>query len=194
MMRKRTRLYFKSVSEIVGGNGIGVITLTDADDNRAITIVCDAAMMYQIGLRSTNWQSRSKLLPEVLVTMLGGITSLEHYEMNIYAIVSGEYKVTIYNTETMQMSQIRLSDAVLLSRISPIPIYIDDELFVRQAAPYSSTSNKMAIPINTLPTDKLREELQKAIEKEDYRLAAILKEELSKRQDKGKEKEEEIQQ
>lgn len=180
-MRKRTRLYFKSVSEIVGGGGIGVITLTDADERRAITIVCDSAMKYQIGLRSTQWRQRSKLLPEVLVDMLANLADISNFEMNIYAIVEGEYKVTLFDTAGLHMSQIRLSDAVLLTRISDIPLFIDDELLSRQGAPYDGQTNRMAIPINTLPTDKLREELQKAIDSEDYRLASVLNDEISKR-------------
>lgn len=186
-MRKRTRLYLKSVSEIVGGSGLGVITLTDIDERRAITIVCDSAMKYQIGLRSTQWRQRSKLLPEVLVDMMSTLTDINNFEMNIYALVEGEYKVTLFDTDGLHMSQIRLSDAVLLSRISDIPLFIDDELLSRQGAPYDGQTNRMAIPINTLPTDKLKEELQKAIDSEDYRLASVIKEEISKRRDeKGK--------
>jgi len=180
-MRKRTRLYFKSIAEIVGGNGLGVITLTDALEHRAITVVCDSAMKYQIGLRSTDWRQREKLLPEVLLSMLSALTDINNLEMNIYAVIEGEYKVTLLDADNLHMNNIRLSDAVLLSRISDIPLYIDDELFSRQGSPYNSDSNRMAIPINTLPTDKLREELQKAVEREDYRLASVLNEELGKR-------------
>lgn len=180
-MRRRTRLYFKSVADIVGGNGIGVITLTDASELRAITVVCDAAMKYQVGLRSTDWRKREKLLPEVLLSMLSAVADLSSFEMNIYTVVEGEYKVTLLDADSLHMSKIRLSDAVLLARISEIPLYIDDELFSRQGAPYNGDSNRMAIPINTLPTDKLKEELQKAIEREDYRLAAVLNGELGQR-------------
>lgn len=185
-MKKRTRLYFKSVSEIVGSDGIGVITLTDVGEQRAITLVCDPAMKYQIGLRNSDLKVRGKLLPEVLVTMLSGLSNINDFEMNIYALVEGEYQVTLFNANTLQMSKIRLSDAVLLTRICPIiPLYIDNTLFERQGATYNGITNRMAIPINTLPIDKLKEELQKAIDTEDYRLASVLKDEINKRQNMG---------
>jgi len=172
------------MSEIVGSDGIGVITLTDVGEQRAITMVCDPAMKYQVGLRNSDWKIRGKLLPEVLVTMLSGLTNINDFEMNIYALVEGEYQVTLFNANTLQMCKIRLSDAILLTRICPIiPLYIDNELFNKQGATYNGTTNRMAIPINTLPIDKLKEELQKAIDTEDYRLASVLKDEINKRQD-----------
>lgn len=185
-MRKRIRLYFKNVSEVVGGNGLGVITLTDIDETRALTVVCDAPMKYQLSLRNVDERSRGKLLPEVLMSMLTAATGASHLELNVYALVEGEYKVTLLDTENLFMSKIRLSDAVLLTRISDIPLYIDSELFARQSGPYDSNSNRLAIPINTLPTDKLKEELQRAIDTEDYRLASVIKDEIGKRQGQGK--------
>lgn len=186
-MRKRTRLFFSSVSEIVGGNGIGVVTLSDAGGERAITIVCDSAMKYQLGLRNAEWRNRNKLLPEVLVTMLSNFALLSQFEMNIYDLIDGEYKVTLFDTDSLHICQIRLSDAALLTRICDIPLYIDNELFLRQSAPFNKEANRMAIPINTLSKEKLKEELQKAIAQEDYRLASIIKEEIGKRKDEQQE-------
>lgn len=180
-MSKRTRLYFKSVLEIVGGEGIGVVTLTDIDEQRALTFVCDHAMIYQLSLRNSEADARSKLLPEVLVAVLEGYSSMKNFDMNIYALAGGEYKVMLYNLETLRVNPIRLSDAVLLTRLCDIPLSIDNTLFDRQGTPYAGMSNRMAIPINSLPTNKLQDELDKAIETEDYRLAAILKDEISKR-------------
>lgn len=184
-MTKRTRLFFKSISEIVGGNGIGVITLTDGGESRAITVVCDAAMKYQLGLRSVDWRQRAHLLPEALILVLSRLTNLGDFEMGINSLVDGEYKVTLLNTQTLDMCQLRLSDAVLLSRISDIPLYIDDELFNRQGAPYVGDSDRMAIPINTLSTERLKEELRRAVEREDYRFASVLKNEINNRPDSG---------
>lgn len=180
-MGKRTRLFYKSVSEIIGGDGIGVITLTDESEQRALSVVCDHAMMYQLGLRNAAPKSREKLLPEVLATTLAEYADIDNFELNIFAVVEGSYKVALINTETLKISRIRMSDAVLLMRISGIPLFIDNELFNRQASKYSGASNRMAIPINTLPTDKLKEELQHAIDTENYRLASVLKDEIGKR-------------
>lgn len=161
---------------------MGVITLTDSEETRALSVVCDAPMKYQLSLRSTDERTRGKLLPEVLMSMLTAATGAGHLELNVYALVEGEYKVTLLDTENLYMSKIRLSDAVLLTRIGDIPLYMDSELFARQCGPYNSKTNRLAIPINTLPMDKLKEELQRAIDTEDYRLASVIKDEIGKRQ------------
>lgn len=178
----RTRLIFKSISEIVGGDGMAVIILTDMDEKRAISVVCDGAMMYQIGIRKSDNKEKSKFLPEVMASMLCDFTDITRFEINIHNIVDGEYKTTIMNIDTLDLHQIRLSDAILLSIVANVPIYIDSQLMYKQSSFYRGASDRMAIPINTLDTEKLKEELGKAVENEDYRLASQIKEELSKRE------------
>lgn len=180
--KKRTQLVFKGISEIVGGNGMAVIVLTDVDEKRAISVVCDSAMKYQIGMRNSDTNVTGKFLPEVMTRMLGDFTDIGRYEITIHGIVGGEYKTAVMNADTFDLHQIRISDAVLLSLITGIPIYIDTQLMYRQSSIYNGKSDRMSIPINTLDTDKLKEELDKAVETENYRLASQIKEELNKRE------------
>lgn len=174
---------FNSIAEIVGGDGLAVITLTDADETRALTMVCDSVVKQQISLRNnTEPKKRSHLLPEVLVSLLSESIGLARYEIEIYDIDNGEYKTVITDTEDLSQYRIRLSDAILLSRIFPIPIYISNELMHRQSVPYREGTVKMPIPINVLTTNKLKEELQRAIDEENYRLASIINGELRSRE------------
>ncbi len=183
MLKNRTRLLFKNIAEIVGGDGMAVVTLTDTDGKRAITAVCDSQIKQQIGLRNnTAFRTRSHLLPEVLVSLLSESIGLARYEIEIYDIDNGEYKTVITDTEDLSQYRIRLSDAILLTRVSPIPLYISTELMRRQSVPNSDDTDKMSIPINVLDTAKLKEELQRAINAENYRLASIINGELRSRQ------------
>lgn len=182
MIRNRTRLVFKGIAEIVGGDGMAVITLADTGGKRALTVVCDSVVKQQIGLRNnTEPRKRSHLLPEVLVSLLSESIGLARYEIEIYDIDNGEYKTVITDTEDLSQYRIRLSDAILLSRVCPIPLYISNELMHRQSVPYREGTDKMSIPINVLTTDKLKEELQRAIAEENYRLASIINGELRNR-------------
>ena len=52
----------------------------------------------------------------------------------------------------------------------------------KQSVPNSDDTDKMSIPINVLDTAKLKEELQRAINAENYRLASIINGELRSRQ------------
>ncbi len=177
----RIRLIYDGISEIVGGNGIAVIVLTDAERKRALSVVCDEAMKLQIGSRVSNQEKYSKMCIEVLLKMLSDYTDTARFEIMIHEIIEGEYKTTIMNIDTLKSYCIRLSDAVLLSLVSDIPIYIDENLMRKQGTLYAGNTNRMSIPINSITTDRLEEELDKAIREENYRLASLIKEELNNR-------------
>lgn len=176
----RVRLIYKGMAEVVGNDSMAIAMLTDTEEERAISVICDGAMKYQLWLRDHPERCCS-LLPEVLLKMMSSQIDMDACEINISGIAAGEYRTTIMNMETLDIQQIRLSDAVLLARISGMPIYIDADLMRRQSFPYKENIGRMAIPINTLSTKRLHEVLDKAVEDEDYRLAAFVKEELDKR-------------
>ena len=180
----RTKLIFNGMSEIVGSDGMAVILLTDEGEKRAISVVCDKAMKYQIAFRKAEHYDTSKYLPEVLMAVMGDVNKQNCYEINIHSIVDGEYMTTLIDLDSLNIYQIRLSDAILFSLIANIPIYIENSLMNKQSIAYNSGSERMAIPINTLDTEKLKEEFNKAIETENYRLAALIKDELNNRTQK----------
>ncbi|WP_238305694.1 hypothetical protein [Hoylesella marshii] len=46
-MMNKVKLKLKNVSEIMGTEDMGVILLTDEEEQRQLSIVCDKAMLYQ---------------------------------------------------------------------------------------------------------------------------------------------------
>lgn len=180
----RIRLKYNSIQEISGGQGMSVIILTDEAQQRALTVVCDAAMTEQFRIRMLPSMLCAKFLPEVLMDIIRSYGE-DDCELCIYGIDDGQYKVTLMNRRTLAIRPIRMSDAVLLSTIADIPIYIDELLMNRQCSVYTKDGDMLAIPINTISTEKLNEELQKAIEAEDYRLASHLHNELKSREKKN---------
>lgn len=179
-MMNRVRLFYKDISEIIGSDGFSIIRLTDADNQRAVCVICDKDMTAQMGIRHNRQPGREQMLPEVLSSMLldEGKNDLE---LMVFDIIDGQYRVTLLNRRTLSLKTIRMSDAVLLHYISKIPIYIEESLMARQSILYTPESTGISIPINTLDTEWLNKELKRAIEVEDYRLAANLYEELKKR-------------
>ena len=77
-----------------------------------------------------------------------------------------------------------MSDAILLHVVAGVPMYIDEKLMASQSVPFQADMSKISVPINTLDTETLKAELEKAVEEEDYRLASYIKEELNKRNQK----------
>lgn len=177
---KRERLFYKDLSEIVGSNGFSVIRLVDIDEQRALSVICDKAMTEQLTIRMNRVPSRHQMLPEVLADMLFS-EGKANFELMVYDIVDGQYRVSLLNKRTLSIRAIRMSDAVLLHYITQVPIYIEEGLMVRQCSPYSPDTTGISIPINTIDTERLNQELQRAIEAEDYRLASHLHEEIQRR-------------
>lgn len=183
----RLQLVYKSIGEIVGSEELAVITLTDTAEQRAINFVCDHVTKYQLQMHTLQDGSCYNHLPEVLLSMLNDYVKSAKMEMTIYDIKDGQYQVTLMNVDTFSIRKIRMSDAVLLSMISDVPLYIDEALMERQCIPFQEANTRISIPINTLDIDKLKEALDKAVDEENYRLASVIKDELSRREEAKKE-------
>jgi bifunctional DNase/RNase len=177
---KRVQLFYKDISEIVGGNGFSVVRLTDKEQLRVISVICDKAMTEQITIRCLRTPGCEQMLPEVLASMLMKDCKSD-MELMVYDVVDGQYRVSLLNKRILMLKTIRMSDAVLLHLITGIPLYMEDDLMQRQSSPFSPESYGIAIPINTIDTERLNKELQRAIEEEDYRLASFLHQEIKRR-------------
>ena len=177
----RTQLKYNNLAEIVGSDGLAIITLTDEPASRAIHIVCDQAIRNQLQMRANQLDVCNSMLPEVLTAMLEDYIKKKKLEITIYDVKDGQYLTTLMNTDNFSIRKIRLSDAVLLHVVAGVPVFIDEKLMASQSAPFQPDMSKISIPINTLDTDKLQAELEKAVEEENYRLASYIKEELNKR-------------
>ena len=169
----KERLIFKGVSEIVGSEDLGLLILTDTAKERQITIVCDKAMAIQLELRIKNIPITKIMLPEVLCTLLKNNIAF-NFELVIDNIVDGQYRTILYNKETMESLLIRASDAVLLSIVADIPLYIETGLMKRQS-----------LPVNTISDEMLQAALEKAIADENYELASHLRDEKRRRSKKS---------
>jgi len=176
----KIKLVFKGVSEIVGSDDLGVLVLTDEKEIRQITIVCDKAMAVQAELRVHQLPLTRIMLPEVLCRVLSDQTEVR-LEILISGIENGQYRVLLYNTDTLEPMLIRASDAVLLSIAGNIPIYIERDLMMRQSVPFRVNSRGVSLPVNTISDEMLKTALAKAIEDEDYELASQLRDEQLRR-------------
>lgn len=184
---ERLRLVFKSIGEIVGSEELAVVTLTDTGEQRAINFVCDPLMKNQLQMHTLHDGKCYNHLPEVLLSMLNDYVKASRLEMMIYDIKDGQYQVTLMNVDSFSIRKIRMGDAVLLTMISDVPLYIDAALMEHQSIPFQEANTRVSIPINTLDVDKLKEALDKAVDEENYRLASVIKEELSRREETRKE-------
>lgn len=176
----KERLIFKGVSEMVGTEDLGLLILTDEAKERQITIVCDKAMAVQLELRIKKIPITRIMLPEVLCRMLKNNGGLD-YELLIDNIIDGQYRTILYDKETMDTLLIRASDAVLLSIVANIPLYIEAGLMRRQSVMYNENAKGVSLPVNTISDEMLQAALDKAIADENYELASHLRDEKKRR-------------
>ena len=174
------------MAQIVDSSGLSVVVLTDEQCQRALTIICDEPMTQQLLIRMNHLPGEDKMLPEVLTTMMLAQNQGEtqDYELLVYDVDDGQYKVVLTSMKSQLSIPIRISDAALLAIFSDIPLQIDEKLFLRQCSKYVPNTSGLVIPINTIGLEQLNEELQKAIAEENYRLASSLHEEIMKRNKK----------
>lgn len=177
----KIRVRFKSVSEIIGSEDIGLLVLVDETEERQIVITCDKQMMYQFGLRVQGDVNTERLLPEVLVKVIKDLTYM-HFEICITSLVDGHYTALLTNTDTLEQISIRASDAVLLSHIARLPLFIEESLWKKQSAHYQPQSERMSLPINVISNEMLQSALDKAVQEEDYETASHLRDEMKRRE------------
>ena len=180
----KVKLFFKGVSEIVGTEDMGLLILTDEAKQKQISIVCDKAMAVQLELRTKNIPVVKIMLPEVLCKMLD-INSESKYDLLIDDLVDGQYRTTLYDKINMKSAIIRTSDAVLLSFVADIPLFIDSGLMSRQSVAYTENSKGVSLPVNTISDKMLQMALEKAIMDENYELASHLRDEKKRREKNG---------
>lgn len=182
----RTLIKLRSVSEIVGNEDVALLTFVDEHEERQLSVMCDEDMKNQLVIRTgiegvKNRPILSKRLPEVFSKILDMETMHVFYEVYVYDLVNGEYLTVVFNLINKEKYHIRLSDAVLLSVVCDVPVYISTSLFERQSTPFSQDSHHTNIPINSLDLVRLEQELGKALEREDYRTASFIQKEISRR-------------
>ena len=96
----------------------------------------------------------------------------------------GQYKTLLYNTDILQAYPVRASDGVLLAYIAQMPVYIEEQLLLRQSVPHNEQSTNVSIPVNVLSDEMLQKALDKAISEENYEQASHLLEEQRRRERK----------
>ena len=132
---KKVRLTIRGVSEIVGTEEIGLIVLVDESLSRQLTIPCDKQMLSQFRLRIGKAPIVGRMLPEVLWHVISTQTDLR-FEILINDLIDGQYRAMLYNVETLEPISMRASDAVLLSYISNIPLFVEWGLMEKQSVDF----------------------------------------------------------
>ena len=119
----RVQLFYKDIADIVGSDGFCIVRLVEKTEQQALCIICDKMVSAQFSIRLKHAPGIEQFLPEVLVGMLN-MKNSNDFEIMVYDIENGMYKVTLLNKRSFMLKPIRISDAVLLHYIAHVPLYI----------------------------------------------------------------------
>lgn len=182
------KLRLAAVSNMRTSPHIGMMTLVDDLESRALVITCDNNVREQLSVRLDRGPSFSKKwLPEVMWRVLRDM-GVDQFEIQINGLMAGEYLTDLVCTATGQRYPIRASDAVLLAYVANLPVYADKMLMDRQASPWKPNALSVAMPVNVIDVKVLRSLLDDAVRAENYELASKIRDELKSREKEGKDK------
>lgn len=188
---ERIQLFFQNATEVVDGDNVGLLILTDSFQERQLAMPCEEPQLGEFRTRLRKKPEAGRSLADVLLKVIRWQTDLD-LEIVITGIEKGRYTAFLENVDTLEQVSLNAADAVLLSFISKgkIPIYINEELFLKQSTPYDVRAKGVALPVNSLSMGMLRKELAKAVKSENYELASQLRDEMARRTGKNEKKKE----
>lgn len=178
----RVKLRLAAVSNMRTSPHIGMMTLVDDIECRALVITCDNNVREQLSVRLDRGPSFSrKWLPEVMWRVLRDMGA-DQFEIQINGLMAGEYLTDLVCTATGQRFPIRASDAILLAYVANLPVYADKTLMDRQSSPWKPNALSVTMPVNVIDGKVLRSLLDDAVRAENYELASKIRDELKSRE------------
>lgn len=181
----RIRLFLQQASEVVGGNKDGLLVLTDSYQERQLVVPCQGRLLEEFKSRLDKHENHSGMI-DILLDVIDNQTSLS-LSLLITSVENGAYRAVLNNEDTQKQISIGGVEAVLLNTISKdkIPLYIDEDLFLKQSSKFNMKAEGVALPVNALPVSMLEKTLGKAVAAENYELASQLRDELKRRKKTG---------
>lgn len=181
----RIRLFLQQASEVVGGNKDGLLVLTDSYQERQLVVPCQGRLLEEFKSRLDKHENHSGMI-DILLDVIDNQTSLS-LSLLITSVENGAYRAVLNNEDTQRQISIGGVEAVLLNTISKdkIPLYIDEDLFLKQSSKFNMKAEGVALPVNALPVSMLEKTLGKAVAAENYELASQLRDELQRRKKTG---------
>ena len=181
-MSKDIRLEVKGIMLLKRMDNCGLVVLVGEHTQKQIGVPCTKAELGQIERLLDAPEQSKHTLPYVLWGVLTDNTA-DHFELRIVGVSQGSYNCILLNADQQRMYPLKASEAIILSLIAHLPIYITAYLFGRQAVERRQGGDQMALPVNILSDEMLHQALDRAVAREDYELASAIKEELAQRKE-----------
>ena len=187
MKMEKIKLVYQGAFAIPDAEEAYVVTLTDTQEVRALSIVTDKPMANEIKFHQLDKDVKHPHLVDVLAKMI-----CEQGPQNYHVVFEANGKIgpkaKLVNVITSTEYSLPQDEAVLLSVAAGLEIFTNMEVLQNFTTPFSKDVMSVALPIVGLPDSLLKKALEKAVEEENYEGASFIRDEMKRRQEEKDEK------
>lgn len=160
-----------------------IALLRERYGNRSLPILVGLLEAQAIAMFLKEVSPERPMLHDLLADMADAF-SIRIREVFIYKVKGGVFYSYLVCEQYGQMVNVdaRTSDAIAIALHQNSPIYIDEDLLNTQCM-RDEGGGAYSMPITVMNTDVLRSVLETAIEREDYELAAHLRDVIREREE-----------
>lgn len=184
---EKIKLVYQGAFAIPDAEEACVVTLTDTQEVRALSIVTDKPMANEIKFHQLDKDVKHPHLVDVLAKMI-----CEQGPKNYHVVFEANGKIgpkaKLVNVITSNEYSLPQDEAVLLSVAAGLEIFTNMEVLQNFTTPFSKDVMSVALPIVGLPDSLLKKALEKAVEEENYEGASFIRDEMKRRQEEKDEK------
>ena len=187
MKMEKIKLVYQGAFAIPDAEEACVVTLTDTQEVRALSIVTDKPMANEIKFHQLDKDVKHPHLVDVLAKMI-----CEQGPQNYHVVFEANGKIgpkaKLVNVITSTEYSLPQDEAVLLAVAAGLEIFTNMEVLQNFSTPFSKNVMSVALPIVGLPDSLLKKALEKAVEEENYEGASFIRDEMKRRQEEKDEK------
>ena len=176
---EKIKLVYQGAFAIPDAEEACVVTLTDAQEERALSIVTDKPMANEIKFRQLDKDVKHPHLVDVLARMIC------EQGPQAYHVV---FEAKLVNATSGSAYSLPQDEAVLLAVTAGLEIFTNMEVLQKFTTPFRKDVMSVALPIVGLPDSLLKKALEKAVEEENYEGASFIRDEMKRRQEEKDEK------
>lgn len=187
MKMEKIKLVYQGAFAISDAEEACVVTLTDAEEERALSIVTDKPMANEIKFRQLDKDVKHPHLVDVLARMICE-QGPQAYHVVFEANGNIGPKAKLVNATSGSAYSLPQDEAVLLALAAGLEIFTNMEVLQKFTTPFRKDVMSVALPIVGLPDSLLKKALEKAVEEENYEGASFIRDEMKRRQEEKDEK------
>ena len=188
MKMEKIKLVYQGSFEIPNAEDACVVSLSDTQEIRALSIVTDKAMANDIKFHQLAKNIKFPHLIDVLARMVSEQGPQAYHIFFEDGTVSPKAKLV--NATSGSEYSLPQDEAVQLAVAAGLEIFTDMEVLENYSTPFSKNVMSVALPIGQMPVSFLVEVMDKAVDAENYEEASLIRDELLRRLKEKKEKNE----